>query len=268
MKKDSKNKILNQHLASLISKYSQSNVLDELAKAHNNIPIQTLPTEDIIDNYYVRKVILTPDKLKSFIENYQRNILLEPLVVRARDEKYEVIIGRKRLAAAKLAKITSIPVIVMNYNDEETLLILLAKFRDSQAGSVLELAYIFNRLVKDFGYSHQSLAKLAITSRPQVTNTLRILRLPPNALKALNLEQISFGHARALVTLEQENVDHHLDLIVKNKLSVRELEAILNKDGDKAFYKEDKYVIVNKNKVTIVFENEDSAAEFVKLKLK
>lgn len=126
MKNEPKNNLLKEHLSDLISKYSQSNVLEELAKAHTNRPIQMLPIDLIVDNNFIKR-LLCPVKIARFVENYQRNILLEPLVVRAKGDKYEVIIGRRRLAAARLTEIQEIPVIVMNYNDEETLLILLAK---------------------------------------------------------------------------------------------------------------------------------------------
>ena len=101
MKKDSKNNILKQQLSDLISKYSQTNVLEELAKAHTNRPIQMLPIDLVTDNNFVKKITLSRKKIARFVENYQRNILLEPLVVRARGDKYEVIIGRRRLAAAR-----------------------------------------------------------------------------------------------------------------------------------------------------------------------
>lgn len=268
MKKDSKNKLLSEHLSSLISKYSQSNVLDELAKAHDNAPIQLLKIDQILDNQFVKKVALPPLKLKSFIENYQHNILLEPLVVRAKNNQYEVIIGRKRLAAARLAKLQEIPVIVMNYNDEETLLILLAKVRDAQGSGVLELAYIFDHLSKHYGYSHQSLAKLTITSRSQVTNILRLLKLDQALLKALNYEEITFGHARALVTVDREKALMYLNLIIENRLSVRELETLLKDPTITPDHDKEYFYIKHKNKVTIIFKDENKANQFINKKLK
>lgn len=261
MKKAPKNKILKEELSSLISKYSQSNVLEELAKTHYNNPIQKINTKVITDNQFVSKVTFSRSKISHFIENYQRNILLEPLVVRARDDKYEVIIGRKRLAAAKSAQISEIPVIVMNYNDEETLLILLAKARDSHDSNTLELAYIFTALATKCGYSHESLAKLAFLSRAQVTNIIRILKLDPTVLKALNNDLISFGHARSLIGLSAEDTEKYLSFITNNKISVRELEALIRRKD--AIVLEKDVIIKQKNKVTIVFEDETSADEFI-----
>ncbi|MDY0214840.1 MAG: ParB/RepB/Spo0J family partition protein [Bacilli bacterium] len=268
MKKETKNRLLKEELTSLISKYSQTNVLEELAKTHHKSPVQMIKTELIMDNAFVRKVTLSPNKLAEFVDNYQRNILLEPLVVRAKDEKYEVIIGRKRLAAAKLAKISEIPVIVMNYNDEETLLILLAKARDSQRSNVLEFAYIFHNLNKKYGYLHENLAKMTYSSRTQVTNILRLLKLPTEILKALNNDEISFGHARALVSLSNEEALEHLNLIITNKLSVRQLEAMISKPSKIAFKGQEHIVLQTKNKVTIVFSSEEEAKEFVAKSLK
>ena len=262
MKKEPKNKILKEELSSLISKYSQSNVLEELAKTHYNIPIQKISITDIIDNQFVSKVTFSRSKISHFIENYQRNILLEPLVVRARDDKYEVIIGRKRLVAAKSAKISEIPVIIMNYNDEETLLILLAKARDSHDSNTLELAYIFTALSAKCGYSHESLAKLAFLSRAQVTNIMRILKLDASVLKALNNDLISFGHARTLIGLSPRDTEKYLNFITNNKISVRELEALIRDGGVDSLEKD--VIIKHKNKVTIIFENEDEADEFIK----
>ena len=96
MRNEPKNNLLKEHLSDLISKYSQSNVLEELAKAHTNRPIQMLPIDLIVDNNFIKKITLSRKKIARFVENYQRNILLEPLVVRAKGDKYEVIIGRRR----------------------------------------------------------------------------------------------------------------------------------------------------------------------------
>lgn len=268
MKKDTKNKLLKQELTSLIKKYSQTNVLEELAKTHHKSPVQMIATNLIQDNAFVRKVTLSQSKLTSFVENYQRNILLEPLVVRAKDEKYEVIIGRKRLAAAKLSKIEQIPVIIMNYNDEETLLILLAKAREAQSSNVLEFAYIYSYLNKKHGYRHESLAKITNASRAQVTNILRLLKLPNEVLKALNNDEISFGHARALVSLENEEAINYLSLVIANKLSVRQLEAMISNPNKLNYDGKEHIVLQTKNKVTIVFNNEEEASNFIENKLK
>ncbi len=262
MKKDSKNNILKQQLSDLISKYSQTNVLEELAKAHTNRPIQMLPIDLVTDNNFVKKITLSRKKIARFVENYQRNILLEPLVVRARGDKYEVIIGRRRLAAARLAGITEIPVIVMNYNDVETLLILLAKARDAHGTNVLELAYIFSVLSAKYDYSHQSLADLTFRSRSQVTNILRLLKLDSEVVKALNNEQITFGHARALIPFDHEKSLEYLELIRVNNLSVRETETLI-KTPNKARYDDKDYLVIQmKNKLTIIFNSEEEAKAF------
>lgn len=262
MPNDQENKLLKEHLSDLISKYSQSNVLEELAKTHTNRPIQMLPIDLVMDNNFVKNIKLSRKKIASFIENYQRNILIEPLIVRPKGEKYEVIIGRRHLAAGKLTEITEIPAIVMNYNDEETLLILLAKARDQHGTSVLELACIFNVLATKHGYSHQSLADLTFRSRSQVTNILRLLKLEPEVIKALNNEQISFGHARALIPLGREKSLEYLDLILANNLSVRELEALIKGNKDVNDNGEDYLVIQIKNKLTIIFNSAAEAEEF------
>ncbi|OQC50421.1 MAG: putative chromosome-partitioning protein ParB [Tenericutes bacterium ADurb.Bin024] len=262
MKNEPKNNLLKEHLSDLISKYSQSNVLEELAKAHTNRPIQMLPIDLIIDNNFVKKITLSRKKIARFVENYQRNILLEPLVVRAKGDKYEVIIGRRRLAAARLTEIKEIPVIVMNYNDEETLLILLAKARDQLGTNVLELAYIFSVLSTKHGYSHQSLADLIFRSRSQVTNILRLLKLEPEVIKALNNEQITFGHARALVPFDRDKSLEYLELIRVNNLSVRELETLIQEPMSGRKNGKNYFIIQMKNKLTIVFKTEEEAKAF------
>ncbi len=263
MKKKPTNKILKDDLSALISKYSKSNVLDELAKSHFNSPVQIVPTKNVKDNEFVSKVTLSKKIISHFVENYQRNILLEPLVVRAKDENYEVIIGRKRLAAAKLTKVEEIPVIVMNYNDEETLLILLAKARDSLESNPLELAYIFAKLAQKYHYSHESLAKLSFKSRSQVTNIIRLLKLDNNVLAALNNYEISFGHARALIGIEQSLSDNYLMLIKETNISVRELEYLINNDNARNNEGQKEKIIQNKNKVTVIFESSEEATDFI-----
>ena len=109
---------------------------------------------------------------------------------------------------------------------------------------------------------------MTYSSRTQVTNILRLLKLPTEILKALNNDEISFGHARALVSLSNEEALEHLNLIATNKLSVRQLEAMISKPSKIAFKGQEHIVLQTKNKVTIVFSNEEEAKEFVAKSLK
>lgn len=262
MKKDPKNKLLVENLESLITKYSQSNVLDELAKNHLDRPVKRLSTSIVLENQFLKKITFSPSKLRHFVDNYQRNILLEPLIVRSVGDKYEVIIGRKRLAAAKLVKLEEIPVIVMNYNDEETLLILLARSRDSEGSNSIELAYIFSALVSKYNYSHESLARLAFLSRPQVSNILRLLKLPKDIIKVLISGNISFGHARALIGLEEEKALLTLEEITRKSLSVRETEALVKVEINEENSGDNPRLIRSGKKVTLIFDSEDEAREY------
>ena len=231
--RNGRNKLIQDNLSSLVKKYSQSDVIQTIEREYKAQSAQNIATELIDDNRYLAKVKLSKSKVKSFAEQLAIDPLIEPIIVRPKQEHYEVIIGRKRLFASRRAGVEKVPALVRNYTDEETLLILLAVARDEHNVNVLEIAYICNHLANDFGYTQASLAALTHQSRPQITNIMRLLNLPDNVLRDLNDQKISYGHARALCALPEASIKKIIQEIYTNNLTVREAERLVAKTKGK-----------------------------------
>jgi ParB family chromosome partitioning protein len=159
-------------------------------------------------------------------------ILQPPVVRKVGENQYELIMGERRLRASKLAGLKRIPVIIRETSDNELLReALIENIHRSNLNS-LEEAAAYNQMLTDFGLTHDELAKRIGKSRPVITNTLRLLNLPPSVQKKLASGAISAGHARALLGLsDPEEIERIANKIVSEGLSVRATEELIMVSG-------------------------------------
>ena len=155
-------------------------------------------------------------------------ILQPPVVRRVGENEYELIMGERRLRAAKLAGLSTIPVIIRETSDNELLReALIENIHRSNLNS-LEEAAAYNQMLSDFGFTHDELAKKIGKSRPVISNTLRLLNLPPSVQKKLTSGTLSMGHARALLGLSDvSEIEKIANRIVSEGLSVRATEELI-----------------------------------------
>ncbi|WP_242882925.1 ParB/RepB/Spo0J family partition protein [Actinomadura litoris] len=157
--------------------------------------------------------------------------LLQPIVVRRADlEKYdyELIMGERRLRASEMAGLDVIPAIVRDTGDNDLLRDALMENLHRQQLNPLEEAAAYQQLLQDFGATHDQLASRIGRSRPHITNTLRLLNLPPAVQRRVAAGVLSAGHARALLSLDSIEAQEHLaQRIVQEGLSVRALEELI-----------------------------------------
>jgi ParB/RepB/Spo0J family partition protein len=156
--------------------------------------------------------------------------LLQPIVVRElRPDTYELIMGERRLRASKLAGIEKIPAIVRDTGDDDMLRDALMENLHRQQLNALEEAAAYQQLLDDFGATHEELATRIGRSRPHITNTLRLLNLPPAVQRRVAASVLSAGHARALLGLDSpERQEQLATRIVAEGLSVRAVEELIS----------------------------------------
>ena len=175
------------------------------------------------------RTIFDDESLRELSASIKEIGILQPPVVRKVGEnQYELIMGERRLRAAKLAGLTSIPVIIRETSDNELLReALIENIHRSNLNS-LEEAAAYSQMLDDFGLTHDELAKRIGKSRPVITNTLRLLNLPASVQKKLASGAISAGHARALLGLTDPNeIERIANKIVSEGLSVRATEELI-----------------------------------------
>lgn len=177
--------------------------------------------------------VFDQDLLNELAASIKEVGVLQPPVVRdLGNGKYELIMGERRLRASKLAGLKTIPVIVRATKDNELLReALLENIHRSQLNP-LEEGAAYQNLLNDFGYTHDELAVKVGKSRPAISNTLRLLNLPASVQRRLAAGILSAGHARALLTLVDENqIEKLAQRIVAEGLSVRDVEEIVSSGG-------------------------------------
>lgn len=166
-------------------------------------------------------------KLQELAETIKEKGILDPLMVRKIDGGYELIAGERRWRAAQKAGLTEVPVIVREADDREVLEISLIENLQREDLNPVEEAEGFRSLIETFGISHEEASRRVGKDRTTITNALRLLTLPLEIKNHLIQNQITAGHARAILSLESKEKQKELcNRIIQKGLSVREAEAL------------------------------------------
>ncbi len=188
-----------------------------------------LPLASITPNAVQPRQVFDEDALAELVHSIREVGLLQPIVVRATGENtFELIMGERRWRAAREAGLTAIPSIVRQTDDVDMLRdALLENLHRSQLNA-LEEAAAYAQLLEDFGCTHEELALRIGRSRPQISNTLRLLRLSPAVQRRVAAGVLSAGHARSLLSVVDAEVQDRLAArVVAEGISVRALEEIV-----------------------------------------
>jgi ParB family transcriptional regulator, chromosome partitioning protein len=175
------------------------------------------------------RTVFDEDQLTELALSIKEVGLLQPPVVRSiGNGKYQLIMGERRFRAAKLAGLKSIPVIIRQTSDDQLLREALIENIHRSQLNPLEEGAAYQQLLNDFSYTHDELAVKLSKSRPAITNTMRLLNLPPSVQRKVAAGVISAGHARALLSLtDEKEIENLANRIVAEGLTVRAVEEIV-----------------------------------------
>lgn len=238
-------------------KREEQNVSRETSVDHELLPVPgasfaEIAIDQIVPNTKQPREVFDEDDLKELSASIKEVGVLQPVVVRSipakgRSEKlteflaekpearYELIMGERRLRASELAGETTIPAIIRETEDGDLLRDALLENLHRAQLNPLEEASAYQQLMADFGATQEELAKRIARSRPQIANTLRLLKLPPSVQKKVAAQVITAGHARALLSLSTpEEMERLAERIVAEGLSVRTTEEIVRLGKAKA----------------------------------
>ena len=176
------------------------------------------------------RTVFDEEKMSELITSIKEVGVLQPPVVRVvSDGRYELIMGERRWRAAKAAGLQEIPVIIRQTPDNELLREALLENIHRSELNALEEGAAYEQLLNDFNYTHDELARKIGRSRPHITNTLRLLQLPPSVQRRVAAGVLSAGHARALLALgDSAAMERLANRIVTEGLSVRAVEEIIS----------------------------------------
>lgn len=193
------------------------------------------------------------DSLLELSESIKQYGVLQPLLVSDKKDYYEIIAGERRWRAAKMAGIKEIPVIVREFTSRETVEISLIENIQREDLNPVEEALAYKRLMEEFHLKQEEIAARVSKNRTTITNSMRLLKLHEKIQNMVAEGVISSGHARALLSLEDQNMQLEIaDRIVKENLSVREVERLVKALGKP---KKEKVKEKEPDAVTLAYQN-------------
>ena len=229
-----KNKIgLGKGLSAILGEIDEeTSQVSALIEKKDVAGITFLPLDSLQPGKFQPRRVFTKDMLDDLVASIKTKGVLQPLLVRqVGNNRYEIIAGERRWRASKEAGLTQVPVIIKDFNDEETLEVSLIENLQRQDLNPLEEAQGYQRLMNEFNRTQEELARVVGKSRSYVANMLRLLELP-NAVKTyLDKGDITTGHARAL--LNAKNPEKLAKKVVEQGLSVRQTEQLAMTEGEK-----------------------------------
>ena len=202
-----------------------SSLIGDSSKKGN---ITKLSINDLNRNKFQPRKVFNKDSLEELTSSIKERGVIQPIIVRPdkeNSEKYEIIAGERRWLASQNAGLHEVPVVIVNVDDEKSLEFAIVENVQRQDLNAIEEAQGYQRLIDDFSYNQEKLAKFIGKSRSHIANILRLLTLPKEVIAYVEKEQISAGHARSLVGLP--NAALIAKKIFENKLSVRHSENLV-----------------------------------------
>lgn len=209
-------------------------VLDEISNGESEIKGEKtgIKVSEIRPNPYQPRKIFDEDALKELSESIKERGVFQPIIVRKALQGYELVAGERRLKASKMAGLNEIPAIIVDFNDTDMMEVGLLENIQREDLTPIEEAEAYEQIIKKLNYTQDELAKKVGKSRVYITNSLRLLKLPPKVRDLVNKGKISGGHAKALLAFEdEEKIIEVANKIVSDDLTVRDVENLAkNKD--------------------------------------
>mgnify|MGYP006101561243 CR=1 FL=1 len=210
-----------------------SSLLGDTAKKINT---NKVAINNIIRNKFQPRKNFSKENLEELTNSIKEQGVIQPIVVRpdkSSSDKYEIIAGERRWLASQNAGLHEVPVVILDVDDVKSLEFAIVENVQRQDLNSIEEARGYQRLVTDFSYNHEKLSKFIGKSRSYIANSLRLLSLPDQVLLMVEKGEISAGHARSLVGLQ--NSTDIAKKIIQNKLSVRQSESLVRQFRNKKF---------------------------------
>lgn len=220
---------LGRGLGALLGDDSLDLNIDDFS-AEQKQAVKTLPINQLEAGKFQPRQTFDDEAINALTQSVKEKGILQPILVRKKNDKYEIIAGERRFRAAQKAGLTEVPVIEKNLADNEVLEVALVENIVRQNLTALEEAAGFDKLIKDFNYTQEKLSSVVGKSRSYIANTLRLLSLPEGVKLLLNNGNLSAGHARALIGLD--GAEELAQKIVAEGLNVRQVEELAAKLKD------------------------------------
>ena len=209
------------------------------AEGKGKIGINSVPVSEEKPDKMVKITMVEPNRdqprhkfdeeaLNELADSIKQYGIISPIIVQNRKDHYEIIAGERRWRAAKIAGLKEIPVIIKNFTEQEIVEISLIENIQRENLNPIEEALAYKRLLTEFHLKQEEVAQRVSKSRTAVTNSMRLLKLADEVQQMIIDESLTTGHARALITIEDESKQIEIaKKVVNEKLSVRDIEKLV-----------------------------------------
>ena len=207
-----------------------------LGDSTKKVETNKVSIKDLIRNKFQPRKYFNKENLSELTDSIKEQGVIQPIVVRpskSEEGKYEIIAGERRWLASQNAGLHEVPVVVLDVDDVKSLEFAIVENVQRQDLNPIEEAKGYQKLVDDFGYNQEKLSKFIGKSRSYIANSLRLLSLPAEVLTMVETGNLSAGHARSLIGLN--NCVDVAKKIIQKKLSVRQSEVLVRQYRDKKF---------------------------------
>lgn len=189
-----------------------------------------IPIDAIDPNPLQSRTIFQADRLQELAQSIKANGIIQPLIVRRHGDRYQLVAGERRWRASRLAALEKVPAVIQDISDAQLLEVTLIENIQREDLTPIEVAHAFERLIRDLALSHEEIGRRTGKDRSTITNTLRLLRLPPDIQQLLAEHRLSMGHARAILGLPTEELQRQVaEKATSQGLSVRQVERLIQR---------------------------------------
>lgn len=207
-----------------------SKMLDDIQNGTDSRDQLMIPVDDIRPNPYQPRKIFNREAMEELSQSIQQHGVFTPILVKKSISGYELIAGERRWRASKMAGLSDIPAIIVDFDDQQMMEIALLENIQREDLNIIEEAKAYEQLIQRLNYTQEQLARRVGKSREHITNTMRLLKLPDQIQDYVIAKKLSMGHARALLGIKDEK---EMIKIAKQAISqgysVRKVEQVVKK---------------------------------------
>ena len=196
---------------------------------HSDNRVEYVAVSKLIVNPFQPRKIFNEEALQELAESIKEHGIIQPIVVRKKEKKYEIIAGERRFRAAKLAGLKEIPAIVKEMTEQQMMEVAILENLQREDLTPIEEAEAYSNLIENLNFTQDMLAKRLGKSRPHIANHIRLLQLPEDVRKLMNEGVLSMGHGRALLGLKNKGrIAEVAQKVIAQSLNVRQLESLVH----------------------------------------
>lgn len=251
---------LGRGLSALLGESKSKKEFISFSNANPGESVELIPLNKIIAGIYQPRQNFNQNELVELADSIKESGLIQPILLRkSEDDHYEIIAGERRFRATKIAGLKTIPAIVKKINNHEALELAIVENIQRSDLSPIEEARGYQRLVDEFSYTQEQIAKRTGKSRSHITNLLRLLGLPENVRDLLDRALISMGHARAIInSIDPVKLARR---VIDEELTVRDVEILVRDEKIDKINKNTPLLVRTESKIKFVNSTHLSALE-------